>query len=111
MTIDINRINDWIKTQFFFYQVRDFLILESKVIVLLMPPDGLVDNGNIVSLDFQGKILWKLEPCCMHKNGMNCKYISIYLDSDSQLCAYNGNGVEVIVDQDTGKILSSDLIK
>lgn len=54
------------------------------------------------------KLLWQIEepPKLHHTN----HYTSIYLHGDS-LCAYSQNGVEAIIDKNTGEILSSELIK
>ena len=54
------------------------------------------------------KLLWQIEePPKLHHR--NC-YTSIYLQGDS-LYAYSQNGVEAVIDKNTGKILSSELIK
>jgi hypothetical protein len=78
------------------------------LIVLLLDPDKLNSNSNIYCYNVTGKLEWIIESFdeCNHQY-----FTSIYVLKDLKLYAYNINGVEAKIDFQTGKILSTELIK
>lgn len=84
--------------------MRQTIIDESRIYVLT---DEDFSDRNVFCY-VGDKLLWQIEgtPKLHHRN----YYTSIYMN-DSELYAYCKNGIEAVIDKQTGKILSSELIK
>ena len=88
-------------------KVRNALIVD-KFIVLLVEPNSLFGDQNIICCNLGKIIIWQIADIVklQEKN----YYTSIYLQ-DQKLYGYNINGVEVTIDVNTGNILTKELIR
>jgi hypothetical protein len=90
--------------------IEKFLVFNNNMefIIVLVDAAKLKTDRNIFCYGLDTKLKWQIpEPDKLHNENY---YTSIYL-SDGNLYAYNINGVEVIIDKQTGNILSKQLIK
>lgn len=91
----------------FYGKVEDVLIFDNRIVILL-DPDSVNNDRNVVCYDFNKELVWQLDaPPNVH--GRNY-YNSIYMRGDS-FCAYSQSGFEAIVDITTGKIISQEFIR
>ena len=83
-------------------EIAQTLEHEGCVIVLFHIPEGKVENRNICCVDEAGKILWEIEES-PHGTQSDKPFMGVYFDKE-KLIASNWNGVDYLVDLDTGKI-------
>ena len=87
-------------------QVVQRLSLGDKgAIVLTSDPNT---SRNIFLVRPSGEVIWQIEEP-VHSDGVQ-RYYSVYLNG-AQLFAYSANGVEYLVDSETGRIQSKELIR
>ena len=89
------------------YIVKDRLIFEDKYIVALLDESGDNKGRNVVGLDSDGKIIWRIAPDVVNPT---FRYTSIS-NKGGKLFAYNFSTNQYNVDYKTGKVLSRRWLK
>ena len=85
------------------YPVVQILDWQDHVIARVESPVGEVFNRNVFSFTFQGDCVWQIEES-PHGTEKDKPYVDIFLDEADVLVAANWNGVDYIVDGNTGGI-------
>jgi hypothetical protein len=84
------------------------LIIDNEKKYALLDYKTVGSDRNIICYNLDGSILWQVEKIDqLHAENY---FTSIYIDNGN-LYAYNTNGLEVVIDKETGKFLSKELIK
>ena len=90
----------------FLSNIQTILVLDKYIVILVKYSTG--NNQNIYCYDLQKNRKWQIpKPVALHSEN----YFSALYLRDSEIYAYNINGVEYHLDKDTGNILGTELIK
>lgn len=84
------------------FPVLQYVVDKNAVIVLLRAPAGTIYNRNIHAYSTQGQLLWTI-PETPHGGTKDQPYVGIEATS-AGLVARNWNGVEYVIDLQTGSI-------
>lgn len=92
--------------------IKSFLTLNSEDRVLLidsgrLPPFSEKFHRNIYKCDADGNVLWQVGK---YKTSPVSTFVSIYIENGN-LFGYNFDGGEYKIDQETGEVISSQLIR
>ena len=81
-----------------------------EVVIVLTDSEvgNKINNENVYCYDFNGKELWQIEDLNLFHEKHD--YTSIYF-LESELYIYNRCGVEVKINPESGKVLSTELIR
>lgn len=66
-------------------------------------------DSNVFLLNGKGDVVWQIEPGVRSHGAIG--YSDVYLGSGGELMVYSRNGVEYVIDQSSGRILSKELIR
>lgn len=89
------------------HPIKTVVDVDSIVIVLLQVPTGEVDNRNVIAFDSDGDQLWEIEPS-PHGTEDDNPFVALTTDAGS-VVAQTWNGIEYVVDIETGAIEARDL--
>lgn len=90
----------------FEYPIKETLIIDNVIIVLIEPPYEVVYNQNIFAISLSGDFLWqigKVELC--YTAPSNCPYVGITINKNNELVLFNWCDTAVIVNPKTGDII------
>lgn len=92
----------------FEYGIDDLVQLNGIIVVLLNIPTGETNNRNVIGLDQNGSIRWRIEE--LDSERADKPYVEIDI-TNGELVADNWMGVQAIVDIDTGAVKDTKLTK
>jgi hypothetical protein len=96
-------------TYSFPYTIKNYIIADTLVIFLLEIPFDVVFNENVFCIDFaKSSMLWQVEKHEEHNK--ICPFTSISI-ANNKLIGYKWCGIQCEIDFNTGKIISTELIK
>ena len=87
--------------------VNKILVLDNALVILLNY-SIVIGNRNVFCYGFSKELKWQVPPPEEFHDQND--FTGIYIN-DNALYAYNRNGVEYLLDKESGKILFSQLIK
>lgn len=64
---------------------------------------------NVFFLNAQDEIIWQIDPSVISHDAIGCS--DVYLDPDGELMGYGSNGIEYMIDLESGHILDKELIR
>lgn len=92
----------------FDYDIDDLVQLNGMIVVLLNIPTGETNNRNVIGIDQNGSIRWRIEE--LDSERADKPYVEIDV-SNGELVVDNWMGVQATVDVDTGAVKDTKLTK
>ncbi|MBF0776812.1 hypothetical protein BVE84_09410 [Streptococcus azizii] len=93
----------------FDFNIRTIIELKGSIIILLeIPFENTIDKNNILSVDYDGNIIWTLNNADYTKNIYPMEQINLI---DDYLCATDFYGRRLKISVDTGKITEFSISK
>jgi len=86
----------------FDYNIKEFVEHQGKIVVLLEVPSDEVDNRNVVCLNQEGEVLWRIQES-PHGTQTDKPYVDLRVENGI-LVADNWTGVQYKVDVRTSEI-------
>lgn len=93
------------KEVIFNFFIEKVIPVDNFFLVLLEYEVGIIFNENVFCLNSEGKILWQVEPLEIMK-GEDSPYTGMSF-INGKITLYSWDGTDVVVDINTGKVLST----
>lgn len=93
----------------FEYNIRDFKIVSSKILILLESPPNSFHNENIYCIDESGNVIWQVEK--ITHIYPDSPYDKIIVSKGDVLQGYNYDGCVYNILIDSGRIISRKFLK
>lgn len=89
-------------------QIKEYL-LAGEYVLILVDPKELESDRNLFGYNLQGQICWRIaDSPKLHRENY---FTGIYLRENNLPYAYCKNGIELLLDEATGAVIKSELIK
>jgi hypothetical protein len=85
------------------HEICEVLRFQNLIVVRVDPPAGVVFNRNVIALTESGASAWQIEES-PHGTEADKPYVAIRVETDGTLLASNWNGVDYVVDADSGRV-------
>ncbi len=92
-----------IKKRIALSESREVVLIDCKLATQCEP------SQNLFCLTAKGDVLWQIQPSVISHGVIG--YSDVLLGQNGELLAYSANGVEYTIEENSGKILSKDLIR
>jgi len=90
----------------FEYPIKNTLLINNIVIILVDPPFDRIYNQNVFAVRISGDFLWRIGKVSLYNNSNNCPYVGIIVNDSNQLVLFNWCDTAIIVDPETGEMLN-----
>ena len=90
----------------FKFNIQKVLKVESTVIILLKIDNGTIYNQNVFGTSTTGDFKWQVAKTDFFFNGDDCSYTDFTINENGQLVLFNWCDTAIIVNIETGVIIS-----